>query len=656
VIPTTQLENAADLAQGFSAWADSYDHQQNPLLMLEERYLSRLFSGIQGRDVLDVGCGTGRWLTRISQLNPRSLHGVDLSAEMLSIATAKNISHARLSKASCNDLPVEDESVDVLLASFVLSYLDDLEGAAREFARVARPGCDFFLSDMHPDTAARLDWQRSFRADGIKVKLKTARRGIQEVLTSLKSAGFLERTVLEPTFGEAERDIFATRNKLENFSQAEGLPAIYLIHLSKPNVAVSGLQKQRTSNKKRLLSGAQLTLGPHEQTAASVTIGTEEIETVMSQSPAIVNSRTSQIDLTGYILLPGLINAHDHLEFSLFPRLGKGPYKNSTQWARDIHESNADVIALHQKISKQTRLWWGGIHNLLNGVTTVCHHNQIDPLLLSKDFPVRVVSRVAWEHSLSFGVDIRSAHGSAGENEPFIVHACEGVDEQSQQELLRLDGLGVLDEHTVIVHGLALEVEGARLLNQRGSSLIICPSSNDFLFRTVPSPEVLASVTRVALGSDSPLTAAGGMLDEIRFAARTLAMRSEHLYSLVTDSSAMILRLNDGEGFIRPGARADLIAVRDKGKDPAEMLSSLCIDDIELVLVSGQIQMAAESVFKFLSSEDRNGLEPLSIDGNIRWLRAPIENLLREAEDILGKGEVRLGGKALCRPRFYTQN
>src|SRR5579871_1541639 len=33
-------------------------------------------------------------------------------------------------------------------------------------------------------------------------------------------------------------------------------------------------------------------------------------------------SADTEIDVTGHLLLPGLINAHDHLEYNLFPRLG----------------------------------------------------------------------------------------------------------------------------------------------------------------------------------------------------------------------------------------------------------------------------------------------------------------------------------------------
>ena len=42
------------------------------------------------------------------------------------------------------------------------------------------------------------------------------------------------------------------------------------------------------------------------------------------------------IDLQDYLILPGLINSHDHLEFNLFPRLGHGPYTRCGLGARHL--------------------------------------------------------------------------------------------------------------------------------------------------------------------------------------------------------------------------------------------------------------------------------------------------------------------------------
>ena len=44
---------------------------------------------------------------------------------------------------------------------------------------------------------------------------------------------------------------------------------------------------------------------------------------------------TPRMDATGHVILPGLINAHDHLEFNLYPRLGRGPYPNSKVWSEE---------------------------------------------------------------------------------------------------------------------------------------------------------------------------------------------------------------------------------------------------------------------------------------------------------------------------------
>ena len=75
---------------------------------------------------------------------------------MLKVAAGKLNNQCDLRLGSCTALPVRDASADMVLCSFVVSYLDDLDSFAGEIDRVARPGATVFLSDMHPDTEAAL--------------------------------------------------------------------------------------------------------------------------------------------------------------------------------------------------------------------------------------------------------------------------------------------------------------------------------------------------------------------------------------------------------------------------------------------------------------------------------------------------------------------
>ncbi len=389
-------------------------------------------------------------------------------------------------------------------------------------------------------------------------------------------------------------------------------------------------------------------MGPDETRDCTIQICGGRITAIEAGSHSWPNrSDDVDVDLSGFLLLPGLINAHDHLEFGLYPRLGDPPYRNYVEWGEDIHSKFQAVIALHHKISQNVRVWWGGLRNLLCGVTTVCHHNPLLPDLLQNDFPVRVIQKFGWGHSLALGGDLCAARAATPAGVPFIVHACEGVDDLAHAELQALDQSGLLDEFAVLVHGLALDPAGVALLRERRASLIVCPSSNCFLYRQLPEMQLLGEIERVALGSDSPLTAAGDLLDEIRFAVDVCNISSQQAYRMVTSIPAAIFRLDDSAGSIKESGAADLIAVRDIGGSAADRLLTLSMEDVELAMIAGRVQLASDSILERLPPSATEGLEPLLIGTTARWLRAPVSELLRKAEEVLGKDLVRLGERTL---------
>lgn len=157
----------------------------------------------------------------------------------------------------------------------------------------------------------------------------------------------------------------------------------------------------------------------------------------------------------------------------------------------------------------------------------------------------------------------------------------------------------------------------------------------------------IAKFPKVSLGSDSPLTAEGDFLDEVRCAHEVLQTPAPDLYRYVTRQPAQLLGLKNGEGTFRMGGIADLFAVRDTGSSPAQTLCRLSHRDVELVLLGGRVQLASAELKKRLPDSACAGLQPLSVEGILRWVRAPLERLFLNTEAHLD-GPIYLGGKQVC--------
>ncbi|HET9215556.1 MAG TPA: amidohydrolase family protein [Terriglobia bacterium] len=390
------------------------------------------------------------------------------------------------------------------------------------------------------------------------------------------------------------------------------------------------------------LTGGRVAIDGQTSVRASLEIADGKIRRVHSREAHTPPDAT--IDLENRLILPGLINAHDHLEFNLFPRLGRGPYSNSADWARDIYQPGVSPVREHLSVPKNIRMVWGGLKNLLCGVTTVCHHNPYDEQF-QRGFPVHVVRHYGWAHSLTFEKDVFSAFDATQTDQPFIIHAGEGTDERSRLEVFDLDRMGVLDSRTVLVHGVAFSEAGHSLRQRRGAGLVWCPTSNQFVLGTTLDVHALSDLESIALGSDSALTARGNLLDEIH-EAREEDIPAPVIYRMVTETAASILRLDEGEGRLESGSVANIIAIPWNGASPCEAVAQLDSSQIDLVMIFGRIKLASEAIMATLPSPRRAGLERMTVDSVQRWVHAPVTRLLSETAAHLGD-EIRLAGKRI---------
>lgn len=212
--------------EGYACWANSYDAAPNPLLKLEERTLAPWLPPLRGAAVLDVGCGTGRWLSRLLADGARAV-GVDLSPAMLAVAAGKPHLGRCLVQGDLLHLPVRSRWFDMVLCSFVVEHCSHLDRLVGEIARITAPCGRVLISQLHRD-AWQQGWRCRFHHGGGTVEVAGNPFSLEELSAAFTRAGFRLQRRLAPHLGEEEQPIFAAAGRLHAFADACRWPAILL--------------------------------------------------------------------------------------------------------------------------------------------------------------------------------------------------------------------------------------------------------------------------------------------------------------------------------------------------------------------------------------------------------------------------------------------
>jgi ubiquinone/menaquinone biosynthesis C-methylase UbiE len=141
---------------GYDRWAELYDGEDNPLVLLEERYIGSLIGDVASLALADIGCGTGRHALRWAAAGAR-VTAVDFSEAMLQRARAKpgaeavTFTHHDLTEP----FPLKSAAFDRVCCCLVLDHIAELDGFFRELRRLCRPGGCVVISVMHPAMSLR---------------------------------------------------------------------------------------------------------------------------------------------------------------------------------------------------------------------------------------------------------------------------------------------------------------------------------------------------------------------------------------------------------------------------------------------------------------------------------------------------------------------
>lgn len=123
--------------------------------------------------VLDLGSGTGRFTPALANTFGGPVYGVEPSAKMRSVATAES-AHPDVTylEGSAESIPLRDQSCDVVLMFVSLHHVQQREAAAREIARVLRPGGRVLIRSVFSDRMPDLRWHHFFpRACDIEMQM-----------------------------------------------------------------------------------------------------------------------------------------------------------------------------------------------------------------------------------------------------------------------------------------------------------------------------------------------------------------------------------------------------------------------------------------------------------------------------------------------------
>lgn len=136
----------------YARLAPHYDRRWFSYVAATSRETLRRLSFEPTARVLDLGCGTGAFLSVLALSNPgASLGGVDPSPQMLAVARKRLGRSANLTQGWAEAIPFADESFDLIVCCSVFHYIRNPSVALKEMTRVLRPLGTLVITDWCDD-------------------------------------------------------------------------------------------------------------------------------------------------------------------------------------------------------------------------------------------------------------------------------------------------------------------------------------------------------------------------------------------------------------------------------------------------------------------------------------------------------------------------
>lgn len=385
-----------------------------------------------------------------------------------------------------------------------------------------------------------------------------------------------------------------------------------------------------------LLRGTILT--PSQLIVGEVLVEDELITCVAASCAGEPGAADASVVETNGIILPGLIDAHNHVQYDIFDETDWAPmqtYTNHDQWTNE--ERYGAMVDAKQHLGGEgdspidlscETLKYGELKGLVAGTTSMlgaaipadktCYGSLVRTIDQgANDLPDDKV-QVATLFPNAAAANGVCANFADGDTDAWVAHVAEGVDGTALEEFFDVGTITTVDgclysPKTALIHATALGNDELDTMAMNDMSIVWSPRSNVFLYgggsdlsKTTNIPLALQKGINVGLGPDWSLGGSQNMLDELRFANQVdnsewgNLLDAKALVEMATVNNARALGITQYVGSIEEGKRADILVIGGNTAAPYDAVLAAQPIDVRLVLIDG-VALYGDSVLQPLA-------------------------------------------------------
>lgn len=321
------------------------------------------------------------------------------------------------------------------------------------------------------------------------------------------------------------------------------------------------------------------------------------------------------------IIVPGMIDLHDHLVWNVFPRWkplvlfrDRYEWQETDAYAAALKNPEGDLIDAGTGCDMER---YAEIKAIAGGATSVVgslspspgkpdSNDCIKGLARNLDFYSDLYTKgvtnaeplryqvFPMEMKVSVADDIRSGMDS-GKITCLLVHLGEGDDASARREFAMFRAQGLLRPGTAIIHGVGLRAPEFQAMRENQVGLVWSPRSNFELYGTTTDVAAAkAAGVTMAIAPDWSPSGSSGMLNELHYAAEWNRWQTPPVFDdaelvrMATSTPAKLAHVDTKIGSIAPQRYADLLVLRSRPGSAYNAVVHSEPADVKLVIVGGE--------------------------------------------------------------------